>query len=147
MGTKLHRPPITGWHLRLRQAREAAGLRQIDLASRIGVSTATLSDWEAGKIEDPKASNLLAISEALHVAPDAILYGRSVGLASILDASRPPDCVPSLPSDLSPELVRLWSELAPGQQTAFLATLRRQVRVNREVLSAFAAPDRGTRSA
>lgn len=118
-------------------------MRQIDLAARIGVSTATLSDWEAGKIDEPKASNLLAIAEALSVPPDTILYGRSVGLAAAAVATRPADCEPSLPPDLSPELVRLWSELAPGQRAAFLATLRGRVRENREVLSAFAASLQG----
>lgn len=137
MGTRHHRRSIAGWHLRLKAAREAAGLRQIDLAAQIGVSTATLSDWEAGKIEDPKASNLLAIAEALSVSPDSILYGQPAGVDRPNAAARPADGGPCLPPDLSPELVRLWAELAPGQRTAFLVTLRGRVRENREVLSTF----------
>lgn len=118
-------------------------MRQIDLAERIGVSTATLSDWEAGKIDDPKASNLLAISEALNVPPDAILYGRPVvgGRAAVPD--RPAEFAPTLPPGLSPELVRLWGELTPGQRAAQIATLRGRVRENREVLSTFAGQDAG----
>lgn len=137
MTSRHRRRSIKGWHLRLKAAREASGMRQTDLAALIGVSTATLSDWEAGKIDEPKASNLLAIAEALNVSPDAILYARPVGLVEPAAPARPADGGSCLPPDLSPELVRLWSELAPGQRNAFLTSIRGRVRENREVLTVF----------
>ena len=51
---------------RLRNAREAAGMSQQQMASRLGVRGATVNNWEAGK-EDPRANRLQMIASLLNV--------------------------------------------------------------------------------
>lgn len=43
--------PLSG---RIREARFAVDLSQVELAKRLGVSTRTLQNWEAGKIPQPR---------------------------------------------------------------------------------------------
>jgi transcriptional regulator with XRE-family HTH domain len=50
----------------IRDRRIGAGLTQRDLAARLGVSQALLSQWEAG-LNNPRASKLPAIAEALRI--------------------------------------------------------------------------------
>jgi len=58
--------------VRLQQAREAAGLTQVDLARRLGVSSTTVSRWERG-VQGVKFRDLQAIEGALGVSTSAIL--------------------------------------------------------------------------
>jgi transcriptional regulator with XRE-family HTH domain len=51
---------------RLRNAREAAGMSQQQMASRLGVKGTTVNNWEAGK-EDPRANRLQMIASLLNV--------------------------------------------------------------------------------
>ncbi len=48
-------------------ARAVAGLKQKDLALRIGVSQATVSDWESGE-QPPAVTRWRAIADALGVS-------------------------------------------------------------------------------
>ena len=56
----------------IRRAREAAGLRQVDLAKLLDVTQATLSNWERGEYE-PDNNSLLALSQNLGVTVDFLL--------------------------------------------------------------------------
>jgi transcriptional regulator with XRE-family HTH domain len=51
---------------RLRNAREAAGMSQQQMASRLGVKGTTVNSWEVGK-EDPRANRLQMIASLLNV--------------------------------------------------------------------------------
>ena len=51
---------------RLRNAREASGMSQQQMASRLGVKGATVNNWESGK-EDPRANRLQMIASLLNV--------------------------------------------------------------------------------
>jgi len=51
---------------RLRHAREASGMSQKLMASRLGVKSATVGKWESGK-EDPRANRLQMIASLLNV--------------------------------------------------------------------------------
>lgn len=57
---------------RIRETRKAAGMTQEELASKIGVTRATLSRYENGTI-DPPSNKLIAISEALGTLVEDIL--------------------------------------------------------------------------
>jgi len=55
----------------IRQLREDAGLTQLEVAFRLGVTPATVSNWERGVFE-PKASQLRAIARLFEVSSDDI---------------------------------------------------------------------------
>ena len=59
---------------RLRNAREAAGMSQQQMASRLGVKGSTVNNWEAGK-EDPRANRLQMIASLLNVPLMWLLAG------------------------------------------------------------------------
>lgn len=57
---------------RLRQLREAAGLTQIQLALRVGVTQGTIAHWERGA-RLPQVENLVKISNVLGCGVDELL--------------------------------------------------------------------------
>lgn len=57
---------------RLTEIRELAPLSRNELAIRIGIAPANITRWEDDDVE-PKATALLAIAEALHVAMDDLM--------------------------------------------------------------------------
>lgn len=59
-------------HLRIREAREAAGLSQKELAEKMGVKPATLNGYEKGN-HDPKSDGLSAIADICDVTVDFLL--------------------------------------------------------------------------
>lgn len=66
----------------IRQLREAAGLTQLDLANRIGVTPVTVYNWERGRYE-PKALQLRAVARVFGVSMDAIDFeGPMMGKAA-----------------------------------------------------------------
>ena len=58
----------------IRELREAAGWTQLALATRLGVTPATVYNWERGKYE-PRASQLRALAQAFGVSMDDIDSG------------------------------------------------------------------------
>jgi transcriptional regulator with XRE-family HTH domain len=59
---------------RIRRAREAANFSGAQLARRLGVKTATVTAWEAGRSE-PRANRLTMLAGFLGVSPTWLLYG------------------------------------------------------------------------
>ncbi len=62
------------WHERLRYAREEAKIRPTDLAKAIGVSNATVSDWESGEIKKLEGENLLKVCDFLNISPNWLIF-------------------------------------------------------------------------
>ena len=56
----------------IRQLRKKAGLTQIELAEKLGVSIATLRRWEAGETS-PNGTRMMELAELLEVSPDEIV--------------------------------------------------------------------------
>ena len=54
---------------RLRQAREQAGLTQLDLAEKLGVTKSAIGNYENG-VSSPKWDVLVQIFDVLHVEPN-----------------------------------------------------------------------------
>lgn len=52
--------------------REAAGMKQYELAARMGVSAASVSAWETGQAY-PSAENLMKLAKILDCTTDALL--------------------------------------------------------------------------
>lgn len=64
------------WHERLKFAREQTGLRPTDLAKEVGVSNATVSDWESGEIKKLEGENLLKVCECLNISPNWLIFNK-----------------------------------------------------------------------
>jgi putative transcriptional regulator len=55
----------------IRELREAAGLTQLEVAYRVGVTPATVSNWERGVFE-PKVSQLRKLAQLFGVSMDDV---------------------------------------------------------------------------
>ncbi|NQW92667.1 MAG: LexA family transcriptional regulator [Polaromonas sp.] len=67
--------PVINISERLKEAREAAGLKQQELATAAGVSQGTIANIESGLRKNPR--ELLAIAKALNVQPEWLKNGKS----------------------------------------------------------------------
>lgn len=65
--------------MEIKKLREAAGLRQYELAARMGVKQASVSAWESGAAM-PSAANLVKLADILQCTVDALL-GRDTASA------------------------------------------------------------------
>lgn len=82
---------MNDWKLRLRQAREAKELNKTEFARLVGVSNATVTDWEKssddGGIKELSGPKLAKISEILEVDPHWIMSGKLPQEARVTDTS------------------------------------------------------------
>ena len=65
----------------IRELREARGWTQLELANRLGVTPATVYNWERGKYE-PSASKLRQIAQAFGASMDDIALVQEQGKAA-----------------------------------------------------------------
>jgi transcriptional regulator with XRE-family HTH domain len=72
------KPSVSIGH-RLREAREARGLTQVDVAARTGIRQATISKFEKGQIGEPGAQKIAALAQALDVSMEWIITGAGEG--------------------------------------------------------------------
>lgn len=63
------------WNQRLTQARSAQMIKKSALATMLGVSPATISQWESGVTREIKGENLTNLCRILKVTPDWLLHG------------------------------------------------------------------------
>ena len=61
----------------IREARQAAGLTQKELAEKLDVTTGTIGYYERG-VGQPKTDNLFALCNILHIRP--ALYEKAAGV-------------------------------------------------------------------
>ena len=54
---------------RIKDAREAAGISQAQLAEQLGINATTLSGYETGR-HDPKSDTLILIADICHTTID-----------------------------------------------------------------------------
>lgn len=64
------------WHTRLRKARMAKGLTAKEAARLVGVSGATWSDWESGKILVLSGENLVKVCKLLDLTEQYLMKGK-----------------------------------------------------------------------
>lgn len=57
----------------VREAREARGLSQRELAQRLNMNTHTIMDFEVGR-SNPRIETILLIAAELHISLDSVLY-------------------------------------------------------------------------
>ena len=65
----------------IRELREGRGWTQLELANKLGVTPATVYNWERGRYE-PSASKLRAIARAFGVSMDDIALVEGQGKAA-----------------------------------------------------------------
>jgi HTH-type transcriptional regulator, cell division transcriptional repressor len=107
---------------RLAAAREAAGLGQADLATRLGVRAKTLRDWENDQSE-PRANRLQMLAALLGVSLRWLLTGQGDDVAPPGAAPAPQDA--DLRAALA-ELRQLRADL--GQANERLGRLEKSLR-------------------
>lgn len=76
-------PPTIGE--RIRTSRKDAGLSQVDLARKVGVTQPAVANWESG-VHDPRRLMLAKIADAVHVSPEWL----ASGARSAVEADRHP---------------------------------------------------------
>jgi transcriptional regulator with XRE-family HTH domain len=69
---------------RLAAARDAAGLKQKDLAQRVGIKTGTLRNWEED-LSEPRANRLSILAGILGVSLSWLLTGEGEGVLAPLE--------------------------------------------------------------
>ena len=57
---------------RIRYLRDKAGMKQIDLAKRLGISRSAVNSWEMS-LSLPSVANIVELSKIFHVSTDYLL--------------------------------------------------------------------------
>lgn len=94
---------------RLRNAREAANMTQLEMAGNLGVKKVTVEKWEAGKVE-PRANRLQMIASLLNV-PLLWLLGGSQQVPDYTDQDETRALLVRKIDDVSQKLSDLQKEL------------------------------------
>ena len=65
------------WYDRLKQAREAKGLKKSHFSKERGVQPPTITEWERGDTVAPSAANVMNICKVLNITPEWLMNGVS----------------------------------------------------------------------
>lgn len=120
------------WSQRIKQMREArwaerpADFSPAAFAKKVGVSGATVSDWESGIIKQISGPNLVKVASVLGVTPEWIISGHG----SPDGRPQPQEAI----SDEQRSLWALWSDLFDQQRTEYLDRLHKDVQKNHELV-------------
>lgn len=99
---------VMKWNDRLRQARDAAGVSNTDIAKACKVKPASVTGWMTGDTVNIEAQNLLAACKLLNVSPFWVMLGGESG-AEV-------DLLPSTTQVPAFDLVRLITLYAQSSQ-------------------------------
>ncbi len=108
---------------RLAGAREAAGLKQTDLAKRLGVKVKTLRSWEED-LSEPRANRLTMVSGILSVSMRWLMTGQGEGL----DGPSEPTEIPANLTEVLTEMRQMRTEMEQG--AARLGRLEKRLRAS-----------------
>lgn len=78
-----HKLEKMSWNKRITIARTRLGINKAEFSRRVGVSTATTTDWENGQIKMIDGRNLVKVASILNVTPEWIMTG--FGIADTKD--------------------------------------------------------------
>lgn len=101
---------------RIRELRQAHGIKQADLAKHLGVAQNTLSYWEQGKY-DVDNTSLQKIADYFHCSVDCVLCRAEIPRQEITE-----DFLGELLSDHEKELIRAY-RAQPGMQESICRIL------------------------
>lgn len=114
---------------RIKEAREAAGYSQKELAQIIGVAQNTFHGYESGK-HDPKSEHLSKIAGACGVSVDFLL-GREE-IAHLQAKNTPSPDKTELRDEQEKNVMSLVSELTADQQDFLLAWLKTTIALRQQ---------------
>lgn len=98
---------------RIRYLREIKEVKQVDLAKRIGLSQAAISNLETDSSRKPSAPTLMKLAAALECNPDWILNGKG-----------DPFTWAPITKEAEVELLKLYKHMTPAARQAILAAAR-----------------------
>jgi len=102
----------------IRSLREEIGLSQAQLAGQAELSQGYLSQIENDEVQNPSASVLFRLAQALHVDPRCLL--EAAGYRDILGSVGDAD----FETPVDPDLLRFLARLSPEQQQYLLRVLQ-----------------------
>ena len=106
---------------RLAGAREASGMKQADLAKRLGIKVKTLRNWE-NDLAEPRANRIQMLSGLLNVSLTWLLTGNGEGPDAPSDAA----VIPANLTEVLTELRQMRAEMERG--AARVARLEKRLR-------------------
>lgn len=109
---ELTNQPNTTLAGRISMARKVMGWNKSRLAREVGVSNATVSDWESGEIKEVKSSYIFILGEKLNINARWLATGEGVPQRMMIHSQDERDFL---------ELYRL---LSPASKNAILATAK-----------------------
>jgi HTH-type transcriptional regulator, cell division transcriptional repressor len=108
---------------RLAGARETAGMKQTELAKRLGVKVKTLRAWEED-LSEPRANRLTMLSGILSVSMRWLMTGQGDGL----DGPFEPTEIPANLAEVLTEMRQMRTEMEQG--AARLGRLEKRLRAS-----------------
>ncbi len=93
---------------RIRSARELAGMNQGELAKKVGITQATLSEIETGESKLPSAPVLVKMSEILGKSARWIVFGEDGDV--------------TIPSEREVELLKAFRQMPDDAKSALMQT-------------------------
>lgn len=102
----------------IRNLREEIGLSQAQLAGQAELSQGYLSQIENNEVQNPSASVLFRLAQALHVDPRCLL--EAAGYRDILGSGGDAD----FETPVDPDLLRFLARLSPERQRYLLCFLQ-----------------------
>lgn len=115
---------------RMKRLRKALGLKQREIAERLGVAVSNVGGWEAGLTPIPKI-RIYQLSKEYGVNGEWLETGRG---EMFLHPPKPQD------QALQEAALALFNELSPEAQTAVLAALRERIEAERQDKTTDAPP-------
>lgn len=116
------------WNQRITERRGALGLTKAAFSRLVGVSGATVTDWESGEIKNLAGENLVKVATVLKVSPEWLLSGK-VSTAAPLQAS---DVVAEYGNHT--ELLAAWDLLTQDERADFLKQIKERAVHNQAVI-------------
>ncbi|WP_372760925.1 helix-turn-helix domain-containing protein [Litorivivens sp.] len=104
---------------RIKQARQAAGLSQAELAAAMGITRSACSQWESGQGTAPRRERLEALAAELGVSYQWLTTGRDREAGGGVN-----ETVPAYLTADQLELLHLFKGLTPRQRKSLIAFLR-----------------------
>lgn len=98
---------------RIRYLREVKEIKQVELAKRIGLSQAAISNLETDSSRKPSAPTLMKLAAVLECNPQWIIDGKG-----------DPFSWAPVTKESEVELLRLYKHMTPGARLAILAAAR-----------------------
>lgn len=121
------------WNQRITERRKALEYSKAAFSRLVGVSGATVTDWESGVIKTLAGENLLKVAAVLKVTPEWLLTGKG-GAAAPLHVSQ------DRAEYGHSELLAAWELLTPPERADFLRQIKERAAHNQAVLAQFAPP-------